>query len=220
MSNEGGTTFRIPQLITLLIIPFIIVILIAKSSFFFDVVASAAGCADYCFTCELVGDGYCTGILSSYGFGSLFIVLGLSVVEIILVTRAIWNRIKNKNIKPRQLTKFVIIITIVSLSIFVSSQINPYSIIRYSQLVVISLLPAMAVVSFVALTALITKRIDHLGTINACLISLTIGLHWPEFLESLGSTVVGISLGVVWAFIQIKFNKHLAKQNVGRASLE
>ena len=82
--------------LTLIIIPSIIVIFFVTFSFFYDAAISFAGCADYCFTCELIGDGYCTGIQSSYVFGSLFIVLGLSVVEIILVIGKIRNR-KNKN---------------------------------------------------------------------------------------------------------------------------
>lgn len=74
--------------ITLIIIPIIIVILYTMLSFFFDVVTSAAGCADYQFNCDCEKVGYCAYVEFVYFLSVGLLLCGLVIVELILVRRA------------------------------------------------------------------------------------------------------------------------------------
>ena len=97
--STGLDRLHMVSRLILIIIPPTIVILFVTWSFFHDAVISFAGCADYCFSCEIVGDRYCADVEINFNFGWLLLILGLSVAEIILVIGKIWNR-KNKSVKP------------------------------------------------------------------------------------------------------------------------
>ena len=74
--------------ITLIIIPCIIVILYTMLSFFFDIVTSATGCGDYCYTCEEIRTGHCAYVKFIYELSMGLLLCGLVIVELMLVRRA------------------------------------------------------------------------------------------------------------------------------------